>query len=84
MKVDLDSILDQALDDFEVQELQQKAATASRANESNEGPTSLNDLEEERVANQKRMESFVASLRDPSYGPTVQNVFMHPYFELFF
>ena len=73
-RMDLDSILDQALDDFEEQELQEKTASASQSNNAPPEQNAMNDLEAERIENQKRMQSFIDSLQDPSYGPTVQNV----------
>lgn len=72
--MDLDSILDQALDDFEEQELQEKTAAASQSNNAPSEQISMNDLETERIENQKRMQSFIESLQHPSYGSTVQNV----------
>lgn len=73
--MDLDSILDQALDDFEEQELQEKTAAASQTNTVPSEQIAMNDLETERIENQKRMQSFIESLQHPSYGSTVQNVF---------
>lgn len=73
--MDLDSILDQALDDFEEQELQEKTAAASQTNTVPSEQVAMNDLETERIENQKRMQSFIESLQHPSYGSTVQNVF---------
>ena len=73
--MDLDSILDQALDDFEEQELQEKTAAASSStSHQRDGEIDANDLEAERIQGQAQLASFLQSLQDPSYGQTLQNV----------
>mmetsp|Transcript_12481 Transcript_12481/g.17126 ORF Transcript_12481/g.17126 Transcript_12481/m.17126 type:complete len:314 (+) Transcript_12481:2-943(+) len=72
--MDLDSILDQALDDFEEQELQEKTAAASSStSHQRDGEIDANDLEAERIQGQAQLASFLQSLQDPSYGKTLQN-----------
>lgn len=68
--IDLDSILDQALDDFEEQDLAEKVAKTEKKDESSE------DMERERkrqqLIEQVRMETLMSSLQNPTYGQTLQ------------
>eukprot|EP01038_Epipyxis_sp_PR26KG_P010701 gene10701-14368_t len=73
--MDLDSILDQALDDFEEQELLDKVEKTSRPN------TSSNNSKQFQNSNAKgssyeeqiKMQQLLSSIQDPSYGPVLQN-----------
>jgi hypothetical protein len=87
--MDLDSILDQALDDFEEQQLQEKTAAASsshgeKGSAPRDGEISANDLEAERIQSRAQMENLLRSLEDPTYGVTLQNVFYSSFLRLFF
>ncbi len=67
----LDSILEQALDDFEEQDLAEKVLRTERKDESNEDLA--REQERERLINKVKMETMMGTLQDPTYGPTLQN-----------
>ncbi len=68
---ELDSILDQALDDFEEQDLAEKVLKAEQKDDTSE--QMQQELEKEKLANRVKMESMMSTLQDPTYGPTLQN-----------
>lgn len=73
---DLDSILDQALDDFDSLELSDKAANVA-AERTAGGNSKQSGDEAELLKQQERakMEALLASMQDPKYGETLQSTF---------
>jgi hypothetical protein len=68
---ELDSILDQALDDFEEQDLADRVLKAEQDDESDE--EAEREAERERLMNREKMETMMSTLQNPEYGPTLQN-----------
>mmetsp|Transcript_5603 Transcript_5603/g.5795 ORF Transcript_5603/g.5795 Transcript_5603/m.5795 type:complete len:320 (-) Transcript_5603:18-977(-) len=71
---DLDSILDQALDDFDEQELNTKVQNVAKNRDEDQPDdgTSLSS-EEQRIAELENMRKLLSELDNPSFGPTLQN-----------
>eukprot|EP01032_Pedospumella_encystans_P020702 gene20702-23512_t len=69
-QVDLDDLLDQALDDFAEQELNDKLEKAER--EGKEAEEQLH-IQSERERNRAHMDQLMGSLDDPKYGKTLQS-----------
>ena len=69
---DLDAILNQALDDFEEQELAEKLVQVEQDAARERAVAEQEQRENERRANRDEMESLMNSLQDPTYGPTLQ------------
>jgi len=69
-QVDLDDLLDQALDDFAEQELNDKLEKAER--EGKEAEEQLH-IQSERERNRAHMDHLMGSLDDPKYGKTLQS-----------
>ena len=74
--MDLDAILDQALDDFEAQEL------VKRGKEASENPDAIKndfqkDAEAEEDRKRKELRKMMNSMQNPEYGETLQNTLMH-------
>jgi hypothetical protein len=67
---ELDSILDQALDDFEEQDLAERVSKAEQNDESKE--KAEREAEKERLMNREKMETMMSTLQNPEYGPTLQ------------
>lgn len=77
--LDLDKILDSALDEFEELELQRKAANQGNDGASDAGSEALAAKErkkKEYTANMEQMSSLMFHLDDPTYGPTVSSTLM--------
>lgn len=70
---DLDAILDQALDEFEEQELRDKLASVQQANDDVEDAERKQQAEREAALERQRMEELMATMQDPSYGDVLQN-----------
>lgn len=70
---DLDAILDQALDDFEEQNLAERLAKETSDGKEDEKRHHAEMVERERLDNQKKMEGLLSSLQDPVYGEVLQN-----------
>ena len=68
---ELDSILDQALEDFEDQALAEKVTEAEQKDDSQE--QMMLEIERDRQANVAKMQTMMATLQEPNYGPTLQN-----------
>ncbi len=68
---ELDSILDQALDDFEEQDLAEKIALAEQKDDGKEELEQ--EQERQKIANRQKMTTMMSTLQDPEYGPTLQN-----------
>jgi len=79
-KVDLDKILDSALDEFEEQELSRKAANkADGESVASSEAGSLADKrrkDKQHTADMEQMSSLMFHMSDPTYGPTVSNTLM--------
>eukprot|EP01041_Mallomonas_annulata_P000380 gene380-693_t len=73
--IDLDSILDQALDDFDEQEIKEKVANVSQ--KKNEGTDETKEgvisAEEQRLIELEHMRKLLSELDNPSFGPTLGN-----------
>ena len=75
---ELDSILDQALDDFEEMELADKADKLAKekegreSNESNTNNDHVTESEEEKVKAMEHMQNLISELNNPNYGETLQ------------
>lgn len=70
---DLDAILDQALDDFEEQNLAERLAKETTDGKEDEKRHHAEMLEREKLDNQQKMEGLLSSLQDPAYGEVLQN-----------
>lgn len=72
---DLDSILDQALDEFEEQELASKLASVQKTDEDDVASKEAARLkaEIEAMKEKEKMEALLTSLQDPSYGGVLQS-----------
>jgi peroxin-19 len=68
--VDLDSILDDALDEFEVQQLNEKAA-ATQNNEKSVAKASKKISAAERQKNAEELQKLLKGVEDPEFGGTV-------------
>ena len=68
--MDLDSILDEALDEFEEQELSEKAAAAQRDRDDS---TTYQDPEQVRRQQVEQMRKLLAEMDNPQYGEVLQN-----------
>jgi len=64
--MDLDDILNQALDDFEEQEIKDKVSQQGEVNKEDHGE------EDERGKSRAQMEEMMAGLADPKYGKSLQ------------
>lgn len=69
---DLDAILNQALDDFEEEQLAEKLAKVEEEAAAEQAQAEQDRAEAERRANRDQMNDLMNSLQDPSYGPTLQ------------
>lgn len=72
-KTELDFILDQALDDFEEQEIKTKAsAVVASGSPDDEAPDAANLADEEKAAELENMRKLLSQLDDPSFGSTLK------------
>ena len=67
---ELDAILDQALDDFEEQELKDKAAVLQHGEDEAEEERRRQDRETE---NEAKLKSLLVNMEDPKFGQTLGN-----------
>jgi hypothetical protein len=70
--VDLDDILNQALDDFDEQELNDQLAQAEREGQKEDPLAQQIEAQNERDRNRAHMEQLMGSLDDPKYGKSLQ------------
>lgn len=72
-KTELDFILDQALDDFEEQEIKSKAsAVVASGSPDDEAPDTALLAEQEKAAELENMRKLLSQLDDPSFGSTLK------------
>lgn len=71
--VDLDAILNQALDDFEEQAMSEKLAKLEEEAAQELAEEEAAKEKEEKLNNRIKMEKLMQSMQDPSYGPTLQH-----------
>ena len=72
-KLDLDSILDQALDDFEELSLAEKVSHQSVDGNSSKQDEEEDTFEHEKRAERERMEDLLSNLHDPNFGNVLQS-----------
>lgn len=70
--VDLDSILDDALDEFEEQQLTEKAAEAQKNETKGSGQAGKTMTAAERAVKAAELEELMKGVEDPRFGSTVQ------------
>ena len=68
--MDLDAILDKALDDFDEQEFKKRAAELKEDGLDNQASV---EADEEDRRRQKELQEMMESMQDPSYGPVLQD-----------
>lgn len=71
--VDLDDILNQALDDFDEQELADQLAAAEKEAQQEDPLKQEIEAQNERDRNRAHMEQLMSSLDDPTYGKSLQS-----------
>lgn len=71
-QAELDAILDQALDDFGEQELDDRLAQAEREGQQEDPLADQQQAQSERDRNRAHMEQLMGSLSDPQNGKTLQ------------
>lgn len=70
---DLDDILNQALDDFDEQELNEQLAQAEREGKQEDPMAREMEVQREKDRNRAHMEQLMSSLSDPKYGKSLQS-----------
>jgi hypothetical protein len=71
--IDLDDILDQALDDFAEQELNDQLSAAERDGKEEDPLGKEIEAQSERQRNGAQMEQLMSSMNDPKYGKSLQS-----------
>lgn len=77
--INLDLILDQALDDFEEQSIVEKVTKETKVNRSKDADEPENGVSNEKtllqakLVEQRKMEELLQTLQDPAYGATLQS-----------
>jgi len=70
--VDLDSILDSALDEFEEQQLQEKAASTGKSGNAKTKEGKKQESLKEKQERAAELQRLMKGVEDPEFGPTVQ------------
>ena len=70
--VDLDSILDSALDEFEEQQLEEKAAATEKSGNAKTNEGKKQESLKEKQERAAELQRLMKGVEDPEFGPTVQ------------
>ena len=72
-QIDLDDLLDQALDDFAEQEMNDQLERAERAGREEDPLAAEQHAQSERDRNRAHMDQLMGSMNDPMYGASLQS-----------
>lgn len=71
--IDLDSILDQALDDFEDQDMTEKVNRTTASSMASSMENTSYERQRHQAQEQEKIQNLLSSVQDPSSGPILQN-----------